>query len=723
MSTCCFCGSLERNFADKFCAICGSRWVEETILDAPDEVAQYCANLYEIFESSNDDPNSDEIKEMRKRYKISLSVHSHLVKELIAKLKVVEGLSDFSLEFDENINDAYAKEDTFLRFKFINRSKSVRIKSALLEWDDPETTDNMDYKAKSQSPIKPTEFCELTSTHVFQRSGRKHISEMYLTVENNFGNSAKFLVNTIYFSVKNLDQKVVNNISTHTQINMNEMGILNNENNQTANKIDLDDGLGSPKWREVKTHIKLDPPKEFAEILINYRQQEIPPPPVNQSFSESPELPPRSILSNIVDLKTGPAELLETKTEKSGLVSKGGSQNKVEPQNVHEASEAVFKCFHQLNGITPFADANAVVYAANFSLDFLDLVFTAVPDDAEDEVLGMVFENGPSVVTNAQDDVINFSGNAIVFSVAGISAVTCLENLFEGQTHYSWAEIKANDWTFYRRRFGENSFLISFGDGAAGQNFPGCKFDLRKYQGDLSLNDVFTNAENSLARVIELAPTLPEPEEVQAEDEEDEIEELVEDEPEQEPEPVVDNSAWIELDLRLQRFFTLFSFALQYCKEGQPKSVFTESEVGTELMDHLYEVIHESGTGLSVICLDPKNAQMSFDGKLVGWTGLATGLSPEGIFHLAKDPNGDYALDGSTCFLSWSKFFRDYKGNLFMREQGPDIWFGTQSNYMIQACYADYSSGVLQWDYFEEFIQNDLVESFQLFKEATEWDV
>ena len=42
---------------------------------------------------------------------------------------------------------------------------------------------------------------------------------------------------------------------------------------------------------------------------------------------------------------------------------------------------------------------------------------------------------------------------------------------------------------------------------------------------------------------------------------------------------------------------------------------------------------------------------------------------------------------------------------------------------MIQACYADYSSGVLQWGYFEEFIQNDLVESIQLFKEATEWDV
>ena len=514
MSTCYFCGSLERNFADKFCAVCGSRWVEETILDAPDEVAQYCANLYEIFESSNDDPNSDEIKEMRKRYKISLSVHSHLVKELIAKLKVVEGLSDFSLEFDENINDAYAKEDTFLRFKFINRSKSVRIKSALLEWDDPETTDNMDYKAKSQSPIKPTEFCELTSTHVFQRSGRKHISEMYLTVENNFGNSAKFLVNTIYFSVKNLDQKVVNNISTHTQINMNEMGILNNENNQTTNKIDLDDGLGSPKWREVKTHIKLDPPKEFAEILINYRQQEIPPPPVNQSFSESSELPPKSTLANVPDSITGPIELVEPKTLQNSSVSKGGTFNKAEPLNVHEASEALFKCFHQLNGITPFADSNSVIYASNFSLDFLDLVFSVVPDDVEDKVLGMVFENGSSVVNNAQDDVINFSGNALVFTVAGITAATCIESNFEGQVHYSWAEVGANDWTFYRRRFGENSYLISFGDSAAGQNFPGCKFDLRKYQGDLSLNDVFINAENALANVIELAPSLSLPEDV-----------------------------------------------------------------------------------------------------------------------------------------------------------------------------------------------------------------
>jgi hypothetical protein len=339
----------------------------------------------------------------------------------------------------------------------------------------------------------------------------------------------------------------------------------------------------------------------------------------------------------------------------------------------------------------------------------------------------MIFENGSSVINNEQDDVIEFAGNALVFAASGITVVSCIESNFEFQDRYPWAEVGKNKWIFYRRKFGENSYLISFGDGVAGQSFLGCKFDLRKYRGELSLNDVFASAENALAKVIELAPPLPEQEVIQEEAQEEETEEFEEDElelePEPEPEPVIDNSALIELDSRLQRFFSLFSFALQFCKEGQPKPVFIENEISPELMDHLYEVIQESGTGLSAICLDPKNAQMSFDGKLVGWTGPATGLSPEGIFHLTKDTNGAYALDGSTCFLSWTKFFKDYKGNLFMREQGPDIWFGTQSNYMIQACYADYSAGVLQWDYFEEFIQNDLVESFQLFKEATEWEV
>lgn len=710
MSACLFCGSSQRDFSIKFCNDCGNSWGQDFAVDDSNQVAQYCDNLYQNFESSQDDPNSTLIKKMRERFKISHHVHTQLVNELIAKLKIVETLKNFRLEFDENVRDAYAGQDTFLRFRFTNLSESERFKSATLFWDDPEAPDHLDFRAKSQSPIKAGSNCDLTSTHVFQRYGPKPINEMKLTVENIYGDSAEFLVNTFYFTVGNPDQKVVNNITTHTQITM-ERGVVDNSNNEASGKSDVErgaSGIGAPKWRELKTNVVLEPPVDLAEILSNHSSKNIPPPPVNHPQVETVELP-------------------EEKAQEIAVISKGGLPNNAEPRNIRDASEAVFKCFHQLNSITPFADPKAVIFASNFALDFLDLVFSVVPDDAEDKVFGMIFENGPSVINNAQDDVINFSGNALVFSASGITAVTCLENIFEGQVHYSWSEVGANEWTFYRRRFGNNSYLISFGDSAAGQNFPGCKFDLRKYQGDLSLDDVFTSAENALNKVIELAPALPDPEVLEDESPEEEIEEFVESEaevePEPDPEPVKDNTALYELNARLQRFFSLFSFTLQFCKEGQAKSVFIENEVSTDFMDSLYQVINYAGTGLSVICLDPKNAQMSFDGKLVGWTGSATGLSPEGIFHLNKDPNGNYVLDGSTCFLSWSKFFNDYKGNLFMREQGPDIWFGTQSNYMIQACYADYSAGVLQWDYFEEFIQNDLVESFQLFKEATEWEV
>ena len=503
MSTCLFCGSSQRDFSIKFCNDCGNSWGQDSALDDPNQVAQYCDNLYQNFESSQDDSNSPLIKKMRERFKISHHVHTQLVNELIVKLKVVETLKNFRLEFDENVSDAYAGQDTFLRFKFTNLSESDRFKSAALYWDDPEAPDHLDFRAKSQNPIKPGAYCDLTSTHIFQRYGPKPINEMKLTVENIFGDSAEFLVNTFYFTVGNPDQKVVNHITSHTQITM-ERGVVDNSNNEATKKIEAERGAGGvvlPKWRELKTSISLEPPKDLAEILSNNLPKNIPPPPANQPMEEDPVI-------------------LETSLAKSSVISTSQTSKSAEPQNVLEAAQAVFKCFHQINSITPYADSNAVVYAANFSLDFLDLVFTAVPDDAEDKVLGMVFESGPSVITNAQEDVINFSGNALVFSAAGISAVTCLESLFEGQTHYSWAEIKANDWTFYRRRFGENSFLISFGDGASGQNFPGCKFDLRKYQGDLSLNDVFTNAENALAKVIDLAPSPPMPEEALVEEEE-----------------------------------------------------------------------------------------------------------------------------------------------------------------------------------------------------------
>ena len=39
---------------------------------------------------------------------------------------------------------------------------------------------------------------------------------------------------------------------------------------------------------------------------------------------------------------------------------------------------------------------------------------------------------------------------------------------------------------------------------------------------------------------------------------------------------------------------------------------------------------------------------------------------------------------------------------------------------LIRGGYVDYSVNVLQWDYFEEFIQNDLLNALALFKEAAD---
>ncbi len=56
-----------------------------------------------------------------------------------------------------------------------------------------------------------------------------------------------------------------------------------------------------------------------------------------------------------------------------------------------------------------------------------------------------------------------------------------------------------------------------------------------------------------------------------------------------------------------------------------------------------------------------------------------------------------------------------------MREEGPELWLGTAMNHLIRGCYADYSSQVLQWDYFENYVQADLRKQLELFRESLDW--
>ena len=78
-------------------------------------------------------------------------------------------------------------------------------------------------------------------------------------------------------------------------------------------------------------------------------------------------------------------------------------------------------------------------------------------------------------------------------------------------------------------------------------------------------------------------------------------------------------------------------------------------------------------------------------------------------------------MDGSNAFLGWQRFFDELHGDLIVREEGPDLWLGNPMNYLIRGCYVDYSVQVIQWDYFENYVQKDLRSELSLFKESVDW--
>jgi hypothetical protein len=166
---------------------------------------------------------------------------------------------------------------------------------------------------------------------------------------------------------------------------------------------------------------------------------------------------------------------------------------------------------------------------------------------------------------------------------------------------------------------------------------------------------------------------------------------------------------------RLGNFIKLYAFAAQQCDDAAPRSVFTAKAMTTEL----WTAIH-SGNAMLAVCMEPSQALLTPDGKLAGWNGSATALSGHGIYHMVSTGGGTYGMDGSSCFLSWEKFFFDINGGLVMRDAGPDLWLGTADNFLIRGSYCDYSSNIPQWDYFEDFAKRGLLEALVSFKQSLE---
>ena len=168
-----------------------------------------------------------------------------------------------------------------------------------------------------------------------------------------------------------------------------------------------------------------------------------------------------------------------------------------------------------------------------------------------------------------------------------------------------------------------------------------------------------------------------------------------------------------EREKRLGSFIKLYAFAMQQCSEAKPRSVYAAQAMTPEL----WTAIH-SGNGMLAVCMELGQELLAPGGKLAGWNGAATALSGHGIYHMVSAGDGTYSMDGSNCFLSWERFFSEIKADLVIRDVGPDLWLGTADKFFIRGSYCDYSDNIPQWDYFEDFVKNGLLEALARFKQS-----
>lgn len=763
MSSCLYCGSTEQNSDRKFCTDCGNNWPANQVVDKPADVHRYVDSLYQSVQSSNFDDSTEKlIKKMRERFKISHATHQRIIEDLRERLQIVEGMHNFTLEFNQNDSDAYAEQDTLLQFRLVNDTSAEQLKSVELTWDDPDSASGRAFRAATSMPVRPGGTASLQGSHVFMRFGPKSIDRMQLRVELPWGDVGEFIIEPMVFNVRNPDQKISKNITNNISM---ERGVLDNSTN-------LADADGAPLtvgrqaiWKKLSLFPTVQKPDQIEDLIVAQSMSQAeaapvvaavaqpvavaPAEPKEQPQTAAPE-PEPSTAPVAESAEPAPAHEAPASKEQVGASRSLSSQDPSQCNEERTCANQVLKSLAWFASASTISKPNTVITSDRFDLDFLDLVFHNVPDPVEDAVLGMVFQDGDTVVFDQHNCVINFSGNAFVVSDFGITQVSISDNTLNADVSHSWGEAASLGWGFYSRRFGDDKYVVSFGDGSLSQTLPGCKFDLRQYQGDVPVSQALADAEAWLNRLYELVPAFEDDEDDEEEESEDldhaeaieeAHEDLANDESNHEEQSIASDEAstWDEneededaveeerqqtldeIGSRMQRFFGKLAFALQRCDENQPLCVFPRDRVHDDLLESIYDAAYNTGTGMRVVCVEPGCALIDESGLLVGWKGMASALSAEGIFHMVAQPSGGYMLDGANSFLGWQRFFDELGGNLIVREDGPDLWLGTPMNYLIRGCYVDYSVQVLQWDYFENYVNNELQNYLNLFRESVDW--
>jgi hypothetical protein len=255
MFRCLFCGLENPSEKARFCVECGPdspsiAWASEEI-DQPAKVTQYFSLLSEFY---YDTQNSSMIEKfsrrIREKLKISFNTHTSICLKLDKQKKSIGHLAKFRFEFNENVTDAYANHDTFIKFRYTNLSEDDLFKITLI-WNDPDNVVKSNLKSELKSLVKPMTSTEIGLSIVFERIGVKEISDLQIIITDQFGESANFRIEPFSFNVGNHDSKIIQNISTHNQISIEGRGVVDASGMGTDKGFTLPVSNTHPIWKEL----------------------------------------------------------------------------------------------------------------------------------------------------------------------------------------------------------------------------------------------------------------------------------------------------------------------------------------------------------------------------------------------------------------------------------------------------------------------------------------
>lgn len=263
MSACKFCGP-QFEVTGKFCPNCGKS--QEGNFDDKQNLQQFAEiiqdSFFEIEDWQSQDGFLKSTQRVREKLLISHATSVEQFNNLKKYLDEKQPLSEFQLEFNQNVIDAYAGHDTYLQFRFTNKSASGDNYKVYIFWDDRETEDEDDLHIRSNTLIKPNQSIELGGTHIFMRAGPKEISELTITVNNQFKEEAKFKVTPFNFRVKTPTQNVINQITTKNEISIEGRGVVDAANMGGQNPVSTENN--EPQWINLE-HFLL--PDELKNII------------------------------------------------------------------------------------------------------------------------------------------------------------------------------------------------------------------------------------------------------------------------------------------------------------------------------------------------------------------------------------------------------------------------------------------------------------------------